>query len=88
MFIIRRRGVVAIWFVFWGQKGTVFNADLYMTAAGLKEGITKGPGKDVPIVRLGKIECTENGPVEKIYWVTREAFLSQYQYLYPKKTSV
>ena len=81
MFIQRRKTRVSIWFVLWGQKGTVFNADIYKTAAGLKRGITTEEWKDVPVVRLGKIEFTETGPSEKIYWATREAFLSQYEYL-------
>jgi hypothetical protein len=70
-----------IWFVLWGNKEIVLNTNIYTTSYGLKKWCTSKEWQCVNVIRLGKIEIREDGVVEKIYWVTRESFLSQYKYL-------
>lgn len=62
----------SIWFILWGRKETVLNMSIYTTPGGLKSWVTGEEWQDIPVVRLGKIELTETGPVEKIFWTTRE----------------
>lgn len=70
-----------LWFVLWGRKETALAMNIYKTSAGLKKWVTGEEWRNVPVVRLGKIEITDAGVLEKIFWLTRQEFLSQYQYL-------
>ena len=81
MLIQGRKTGASVWFVLWGSKETVINMNLYKTSAGLKRWVTGEEWQEVPVIRLGKIDLSDEGPVEKIYWTTREAFLGSYEYL-------
>ena len=78
MLVQGTRTGASIWFVLWGRKETVINMNLYKTSMGLKGWVTGGEWSDVPIVRLGRIEITEDGPVERDTWKSRESFLKWY----------
>ena len=81
MFIQGRKAGVSIWFALWGRKETGFNMNLYKTPGGLKKWATDEEWKDVPVVRLGKIDFTETGYSASLHWISREEFLSQCEYL-------
>lgn len=68
----------SIWFVLWGRKETIFNMNLYKTSTGLKKWVIAEEWSAVPVVRLGRIEITEAGSVERETWESREEFLDWY----------
>lgn len=71
----------SIWFVLWGRKETIFNLNLYKTSMGLKRWATGEEWSAVPVVRMGRIEVTEAGPVEQETWHSREDFLNWYDHV-------
>ena len=66
---------VGIWYICWGAKGASYNAELYATPYGVRKWLTGGAMRNVPIHRIGRMVITEEGPVEKEYWSSREEFL-------------
>lgn len=73
------KDAVSIWYACWGKKGASYNAELYKTSAGLMKWCHNPAYANIPIRRLGRMEITENGPVEKEHWDTREEFLKWYR---------
>ncbi len=69
---------VSIWYVCWGLKGESYNAELYQTTTGLKMWLVNPSYRDMSIFRIGRVVITEDGPVEKEHWDTREEFLKWY----------
>lgn len=70
---------VSIWYVCWGASGGSYNVDLYKTSTGLRGWLTSKAYSNIPIHRIGRMEITEAGPVEKEHWGTREEFLKWYR---------
>lgn len=66
---------VGIWYICWGEKGSSYNAELYATPYGVRQWLTSKAMSEVPVHRIGRIVITEDGPVEKEHWDSREEFL-------------
>ena len=68
----------SIWFVLWGRKETHLVMEIWKTSRGLKGWVTDHSMLDVPVIRMGRIEITADGPVQEENWETREDFLNWY----------
>lgn len=66
---------VGRWYVCWGLKGAGYNVELYQTLTGLIKWMINKTYGDVPVLRVGRMVITEEGPVEKESWSSREEFL-------------
>ena len=66
---------VGRWYVCWGLKGESYNADVYQTLNGLVKWMINKVYREVPVLRIGRMIITEEGPVEKEHWDSREEFL-------------
>lgn len=66
---------VGRWYVCWGRKGEIYNVELYQTLNGLINWMLKKVYSEVPVLRVGRLVITEEGPVEKESWPSREEFL-------------
>jgi len=66
---------VAIFYVCWGAKGASYNVEAYQTLNGLVKWAINEIYREMPVHRIGRIVFTEEGPVEKETWSSREEFL-------------
>ena len=66
---------VSIWYVCWGLEGASFNLEGYQTLNGLAKWFTKEAYKEVPVLRVGRMEISKEGVVEAEHWDSREEFL-------------
>jgi len=65
---------VAVWSILWGKPDTGYNAEFYKTPYGIRKWLTNPVFRDVPVVRVSRVELSENGWEEKEHW-TKEEFL-------------
>jgi len=65
---------VGRWYVCWGAKGESYNVELYQTLNGLVKWMINKAFRDIPVHRIGRMVITEEGPVEKEIWSSREEF--------------
>lgn len=70
-----KKQAVDIWYICWGELDASYNAELYATWFGVRRWLTGKAMRDVPIHRIGWIVITEEGPIEKDHWSSREEFL-------------
>ena len=77
------KGGVGRWYVCWGLKGESYNVELYHTLNGLVKWMTNVVYASVPVLRVGRMVITEEGPVEKEHWDTRAEFLEWAKPLVP-----
>jgi len=64
---------VGIWYICWGKAS--YNAELYATPYGVRKWLVSEVMRNIPIHRIGRMVITEDGPVEKEHWSSREEFL-------------
>ena len=66
---------VGMWYVCWGREDACFNLEGYQTLNGLAKWFAKKAYREVPVLRVGRIEITKDGVEEKEHWESREEFL-------------
>jgi len=66
---------VGRWYVCWGRKGECYNVELYQTLSGLVKWMINKTYLEVPVLRVGRMVITEEGPVEEETWASREQFM-------------
>lgn len=75
MWLRGSKGGVGRWYVCWGLKGESYNVELYVTLNGLAKWMINKVYRDIPVLRIGRMVITEDGPVEKEHWGSRGEFL-------------
>ena len=77
MWIKGQKNGVGFWYVLWGQKGKVYNMEVYLTLNGLANWFRKDAYRDIPVLRIGRMVVTEKGfaEQEREQWTSRKEFL-------------
>jgi len=78
-----RKNGVGRWYVCWGVKGDSYNVELYQTLNWLTKWMIDKTYHNLPVLRIGRMVITEEGPVEKEHWSSREEFLEWAKTLVP-----
>lgn len=68
---------VSFWFILWGRKETIFALEIFKRSTGVKKWLSNK--ERLAAVRIGRIEVTEAGPIERECWNSEEEFLKWYQ---------